>query len=174
MKIRIIMIMIMTMINNHSTKICSVLKSKSLELFRLVIFVVRKYRVKLKLHHQIRSNIVKSVLKSNVDGLLTSKYQVYAGRLLCFDVVSKEEVGTTRHLLESLLEQNPHVSCFFSCIAALSEGKHENKNRKSINECSNSKDKTLLEQSFCLGISLWIVFNWSESGLTSIEKYTVT
>ena len=120
---------------------------------------------------QLRSNVVKNALKVYVVGPLASKYQVCAVRSLCVDGVSKEKIWITRRLLESLLEENPYVVCFFSCITALSEGNCRKKNQRSNKVSSNSEDETVAEQTFCPGISLWIVFNWPESGLAAFEEY---
>ena len=64
-----------------------------------------------------------------------------------------------------------NVVYFFSCITALSEGKHGRNNRRPNEDSSNSEDETVAEEIFCSGISLWIVFNWSESGLSAFEEY---
>ena len=116
--------------------------------------------MEFKPQRQLRSNVIKNALKAYVVGPFTSKYQVRAFRSLCVDGVSKEKIWITRRLLESLLEENPYVVCFFSCITALSEGNYGKKNRRSNKDSSNSKDETVAEQIFCPGISLWIVFNW--------------
>ena len=84
--------------------------------------------MKFKPQRQLRSNVIKNALKAYVVGPLTLKYQVCAVRSLCVDGVSKEKIWITRRLLESLLEENPYVVCFFSCITALSEGKHGRNN----------------------------------------------
>ena len=110
-------------------------------------------------------------MKAYAVGPLTLKYQVCAVRSLCVDGASKEKIWATRRLQESLLEENPHVVCFFSCITALSEGKHGRNNRRSNKDRSNSEDETVAEEIFCPGISLWIVFNWPESGLSAFKEY---
>ena len=92
-------------------------------------------------------------------------------RSLCVDGVSKEQMWITRHLLESLLQENPYVDCFFSCLTALSEGNHGKKNQRSNKDRSNSEDEAVAEQILCLGISLWIMFIWPESGLAVFEEY---
>ena len=120
----------------------------------------------------VSSNVIKNALKAYIVGPLTLKYQVCAVRSLCVDGVSKEKIRMTRPLLESLLEKNPYVVCFFSCITALSEGKHGRNNRRSNKDRSNSEDETVTEEIFCPGISLWIVFNWPESGLSAFEEYS--
>ena len=61
--------------------------------------------------------------------------------------------------------------CFFSCITALSEEKHGKKNRLSNKDSSNSEDENVAEQIICPGISLWVVFNWPDSGLAAFEEY---
>ena len=86
-------------------------------------------------------------------------------------VCQKKKLWITRRLLESLLEENPYVVCFFSCITALSEGKPGKKNRRSNRDSSNSEDETVAERIFCPGISLWIVFKWPESVLVAFEEY---
>ena len=79
--------------------------------------------MEFKPQRQLRSNVIKNALmKAYVVGPLTSKYQVCAVSSFCGDGVSKEKIWITRRLLESLLEENPYVVCFFSCITALSEG----------------------------------------------------
>ena len=45
------------------------------------------------------------------------------------------------------------------------------KEEKTNKVSSNSKDETVAEQTFYPGISLWIVFNWPESGLAAFEEY---
>ena len=45
------------------------------------------------------------------------------------------------------------------------------KNRRSNKDSSNSEDETVAEQIFCPGISLWIEFNWPESGMAAFEEY---
>ena len=85
--------------------------------------------------------------------------------------MSKEKIWITRRLLESLLEETPYAVRFFSCITAFLEGKHGKKNRRSNKDSSNSEDETVAEQIFCPGISLWIEFNWPESGLAAFEEY---
>ena len=127
--------------------------------------------MEFKSQRQLRSNVIKNALKAYVVGPLTLKYQVCAVRSLCVDGVSKEKIWITRRLLESFLEENPYVVCFSSCIIALSEGKHGRNNRRSNNDSSNSEDETVAEEIFCPGISLWIVFNWPESGLSAFEEY---
>ena len=102
---------------------------------------------------------------------LQSKCQVCAVRSLYVDGVSKEKIWITRRLLGSFLEETPRVVCFFSCITALSEGNYEKENRRSNKDSSNSEGETVAEQIFCPGISLWIVFNWPESGLAAFEEY---
>ena len=103
--------------------------------------------MEFKPQRQLRSNVIKNALKTYVVRPLTSKYQVSAVRSLCVDGVSKEKIWMTRRLLESLLEENPYVVCFFSCITALSDDQ------------------------ISIGISLWIVFNWPESGFAAFEEY---
>ena len=120
---------------------------------------------------QLRSSVIKNALKAYVVGPFASKYQVCAVRSLCVNGVSKEKIWITRRLVESLLEENPYVVCFFSCITALSEGNCRKKNQRSNKVSSNSEDETVAEQKFCPGISLWIVFNWPESGLAAFEEY---
>ena len=120
---------------------------------------------------QLRSSVIKNALKAYVVGPFTSKYQVCAVRSLCVNGVSKEKIRIPRRLVESLLEENPYVVCFFSCITALSEGNCRKKNQRSNKVSSNSEDETVAEQTFCPGISLWIVFNWPESGLAAFEEY---
>ena len=102
---------------------------------------------------------------------LTWIYQVCPVRSLCVDGVSKEKILKARRLLESFLEKNPYVVWFFSWITAFSEGKHGKKNRRSNKDSSNSEDETVVEQIFCPRISLWIVFNWPDSGLAAFEEY---
>ena len=75
------------------------------------------------------------------------------------DGVPKEKIWITRRLLESLLEENPYVVCFFSCITAVSEGKHGKNNRRSNKDSNNIEDETVAEGIFYPGISLWTVFN---------------
>ena len=99
------------------------------------------------------------------------KYQVCAVRSLCVDGVSKEKIQITRRLLEGLLEENPYVACFFSCITALSEGKYGRNKQRANQDSSNSEDETVTVEIFCPRISLWIVFNWPESGLSAFEEY---
>ena len=70
-----------------------------------------------------------------------------------------------------MLEENPYAVCFFSCITAIPEGNHGKKNRPSNKDSSNSEDENVAEQIFCPGISLWIMFNWPESGLAAFEEY---
>ena len=125
----------------------------------LVIFLRIKYRMEFEPHRQLRRNVIKNALKASVVGPLTSKYEVCAVRSLCVNGVLKEKTWITRRLLESLLEENPYVVCFFSCITALSGRNHGKKNRQSNKDSSNSEDETIAEQIFCPGISLWIVFN---------------
>ena len=127
--------------------------------------------MEFKPQRQLRSNVIKNALKAYVVGPLTSKYQVCAFRSLCVDGVSEEKIWITRRLLESLLEENPYVACFFSSVTALSEGNYGKKNRRSNKDSSNGEDETVAEQAFCSGISLWIVFNWPESGLAAFEEY---
>ena len=98
-------------------------------------------------HRQLRRNVIKNALKASVVGPLTSKYEVCAVRSLCVNGILKEKTWITRRLLESLLEENPYVVCFFSCITALSD------------------------YQISIGISLWIVFNWPESGFAAFKKY---
>ena len=164
-----IIIVIIIVINNRSRKVCSPSQNRwSLKYFTLVIFL--KYRMEFKPHHQLRSNVIKNALKAYLVGLLTtSKYQVCAVRSLYFDCVSKEKIWITRHQLESLRVKNPYVVCFFTCITALPEGKHEKKNRRSNSDSSNSEDETGSEQNFCPGIILLVMFNWPESGLTYLR-----
>ena len=127
--------------------------------------------MEFKLQRQWRSNVIQNALKAYVVGPLTSKYKVCAVRTLYVDGVSKEKLWITRRVLESLLEENPYVVCFFSCITALSEGNHGKKDRRSNKDSSYSEDDTVAEQIFCPGISLWIVFNWPESRLAAFEEY---
>ena len=122
-------------------------------------------------HRQLRRNVIKNALKASVVGPLTSKYEVCAVRSLCVNGILKEKTWITRRLLESLLEENPYVLCFFSCITALSGRNHGKKNRQSNKDSRNSEDETIAEQIFCAGISLWIVFNWPEFGLPAFEEY---
>ena len=110
-------------------------------------------------------------MKAYAIGLLTSKYQACAVSSVCVDGVSKEKIWITRRLLESLLEENPSVVCFFSCITALLDGNYGNKNRRSNKDSSKSEDETIAEQTSCPGTSLWIVFNWPESGLAAFKEY---
>ena len=70
-----------------------------------------------------------------------------------------------------MLEENSYVARFFSSVTALSEGNYGKKNRRSNEDSSNSEDETVAEQACCSGISLWIVFNWPESGLAAFEEY---
>ena len=120
---------------------------------------------------QLHSNITQNALKAYVVGPLTSKYQVCAVRSFYVDGVLKEKIWITKRLLESLLEENPYVVYFFSCITPLSEGKHGKENRQSSKDSSNGEVKTVAEQIFRPRISLWIVFNWPESGLAAFEEY---
>ena len=120
---------------------------------------------------QLRSSVIKNALKAYVVGPLTLKYQVCAVRSLSVNGVSREEKWITRRLLKTLLEENPFVVCFFSCITALSEEKHGKKNRLSNKDSSNSEDENVAEQIICPGISLWVVFNWPDSGLAAFEEY---
>ena len=94
---------------------------------------------------QLRSSGIKNALKAYVIVPLTLKYQVCAVRFLCVDCVSKEKIWITRLLLESLLEENQIR------IAA--------------------RAKTIAEQMFCPGMSLWIVFKWPEYGWDTFEEY---
>ena len=162
----------MIVINNRSRKGCSPSQNRwSLKYFTLVIFLRIKHRMEFKPQHQLCSNVIKNALKAYLVVLLTtSKYQVCAVRSLYVDGVSKEKIWITRHQLESLRVKNPYVVCFFTCIAALSEGKHEKKNRRSNSDSSNSEDDTVSEQNFCPGIILWVMFNWPESGLTYLRE----
>ena len=86
-------------------------------------------------------------------------------------VFQKKKIWMTKRLLESLLEENSYVVCFFSCITALSEGNYRKKNRWSNKDSNNSEEETVAEQIFCPGISLWILFNWPDSGLAAFEEY---
>ena len=115
----------------------------------LVIFLRIKYRMEFEPHRQLRRNVIKNALKASVVGPLTSKYEVCAVRSLCVNDVLKEKTWITRRLLESLLEENPYVVCFFSCITALSGRNHGKKNRQSNKDSSNSEDETIAEQIFC-------------------------
>ena len=94
------------------------------------------------------SSFIKNALKAYVVGPLKSKYQVCGVRSLCVDGASKEKIWIARRLLESVLEENPHVVFLFSCITTLSEEKYGKKNRRSDKDCSNSEDETLAEQLF--------------------------
>ena len=71
--------------------------------------------MEFKSQRQLGSNVIKNALKAYVVGSLTLKYQVCAVRSLCVDGVSKEKIWITRHLLESLLEENRYV-VFFSLV----------------------------------------------------------
>ena len=57
------------------------------------------------------------------------------------------------------------VVSFFSEKIKLRITNYERSNKDS----SNSEDETVAVQIFCPGISLWIVFNWPESGLSAFE-----
>ena len=116
--------------------------------------------MEFKLQRQLSNNVIKYALKAYVVGPLKSKYQVCTVRSLRLECVSKEKIWITRRLLESLLEENSNVVCFYYCITALSEGNSEKKNRRSNKDSSNREDETVAEQIFCPAISLWIVFNW--------------
>ena len=125
--------------------------------------------MEFKPQRQLRSNIIKNTLKAYVVGPLILKYQVCAVRSLFVYGVSKEKIWITRRLLERFLEENHYVVCFFSCITGLSERKHGKNNQRSNKDSRNGEDDTVAEQIFCPGISLWIVFNWPESGLSAFE-----
>ena len=112
--------------------------------------------MEFKPQRQLRSNVVKNALKAYVVGPLTSKFQVCSVRSLCVDGVLKEKIWIIGRLLENLLEKNPYVVYFFSCITVLSQGTHENNNRRSNKDSSNSEDEAVAEQIFCTGISLFI------------------
>ena len=99
--------------------------------------------MEFKPQRQLRSSVIKNALKAYVVESLKSKCQVCAVRSLYVDGVSKEKIWITRRLLESLLEENPYVLCFFSCITALSEGNYGKKNRRSNKDSSDSKDETV-------------------------------
>ena len=102
----------------------------------------------------LHSNITHNALKAYVVGPLTSKYQVCAVRSFYADGVLKEKIWIIKRLLESLLEENPYVVYFFSCITPLSEGKHGKENQQSNKDSSNGEVKTVAEQIFCPKISL--------------------
>ena len=72
--------------------------------------------MEFKPQRHLWSNVIKNALKAYVVGPLTTKYQVWAVRSLCIHGVSKEKIWITRRLLESLLEENPYVACFFSFV----------------------------------------------------------
>ena len=112
--------------------------------------------MEFKPQRQLRSNVVKNALKAYVVRPLTSKSQVCSVRSLCVDGVLKEKIWIIGRLLENLLEKNPYVVYFFSCITVLSQGTHEKKNRRSNKDSSNSEDDAVAEQIFCTGISLFI------------------
>lgn len=106
-----------------------------------------------------------------VTGPLTSQNIMFVLLGRSVSMMSRKKIWITRRLLESLLEQNPYVVCFFSCITTFSEGKHEKKNRRSNKDSSSSsKDETVSEQNFYPGMSLWIVFILPEYGLVAFEE----
>ena len=109
-----------------------------------------------------------------VTGPLTSQNIMFVLLGRSVSMMSRKKIWITRRLLESLLEQNPYVVCFFSCITTFSEGKHEKKNRRSNKDSSSSsKDETVSEQNFYPGMSLWIVFILPEYGLVAFEECNV-
>ena len=124
---------------------------------------------------QLRSKVIKNALKAFVVGTLTKKYQVCAVRSLCISGTGKEKIWLTRRMLENLLEQNPYVVCFFSCITALKDKKKKSKDKKfnkDDNETdSEADDENHSDEVFCPGIAFWIVFDWPESGLAAFEEY---
>ena len=85
-------------------------------------------------------------------------------------VFQNKKIWIAKRLLESLLEENPYLVCFFSCITVLLEGNHGKISRLSNKNTSNSEDEAVAEQIFFPGISLWIVFNWTESELAAFEE----
>ena len=127
----------MIVINNRSRKVCSGSQNRSLKAFTLVIFLRIKCRMEFNPQRQLHSNITQNTLKAYVVGPLTSKHQVCAVRSFYVDGVLKEKIWITKRLLESLLEENPYVVYFFSCITPLSEGKHGKENRQSNKDSSN-------------------------------------
>ena len=125
--------------------------------------------------NQLRSKVIKKALKAFVVGTLTKKYQVCAVRSLCLNGTDREKTWLIRRMLESSLEQNPHIVCFFSCITALKEKKKKVNNKK-FNHDENESDSDgeydiQSEEVFCPGIAFWIVFDWPESGLAAFEEY---
>ena len=98
---------------------------------------------------ELRSQPLKSALKSCIVSKVGQKYQIIALRAL---VNENSELWNTRRKLEEILNNDTHIVGFISSGTALKQttnGKSENK----------------------AGISFWIIFDWPDYGLNVFESY---
>ena len=107
---------------------------------------------------ELRSRLIRNSLKSFVVSPLINKFQVCAVRAICIGNLSKENIWLQRRKIEKVLEDNEHIVCFFSCIAAIVEKKNTKATRRRNNSGSSEEDGEESTKNNC-GISFWIVFN---------------
>ena len=90
---------------------------------------------------ELRSNLIRNSLKLFVVAPLIRKFHVCAVRAICIGTLSKENIWLQRRKMEKLLEENEHIVCFFSCIAAMVENEKA-KARKRSNDSGSSEEDT--------------------------------
>ena len=88
---------------------------------------------------------------------------IYIGNL------SKENIWLLRRKIGKVLEDNEYIVCCFSCIIAVVEKKKAKALRRR-NYSGSSEEDGQEFTNYC-GISLWIVFNWPEYGISSFEEH---
>ena len=119
---------------------------------------------------ELRISLMRNSLKSFVVSSLIRKFQVCAVRVICMGNLSKENIWLERRKMEKVLEDNEDIVCFFSCIIAMVEQKKAKPRRTRNDSGSSEEDGEEFDNNNC-AISVWIVFNWPEYGISSFAEH---
>jgi len=105
--------------------------------------------VVVKTKKEIRSNVLKSALKSFVIDHVTNKYEVAAVRII-LQKKDGQELWLTRRKAEAVLCRDKNVVAFISCLTAI--------------EVKKKKEPYV-------GVAFWVIFDWPEYGLAAYESH---
>jgi len=94
----------------------------------------------VKTKKEIRSNVLKSALKSFVIDHVSNKYEVAAVRII-LQHDDGQELWLTRQKTEAALYRDKNVVAFISCLTAI--------------EVQKKKDPYV-------GVAFWVVFDWPQ------------
>ena len=105
--------------------------------------------VEVKSKKEIRSNVLKSALKSFVIDHVTNKYEVAAVRCI-LQQKDGQELWMTRKKTEAALGRDKNVVAYISCLTAI--------------EIERKKEPLV-------GVAFWVIFDWPQYGVGAYESH---